>query len=170
MPLDRGALATLDALIEHYRAPTAAEVAAATGDGAVGVALPPLHSGVVGYLGYDVVREVEHLPDVPADDRGWPDAVLSVIGELAAYDHWNQQVTLVVNCFVESDATEAELDAAYDGALERIEAMAADGARPLDEPLVDGTGVRRGAGRGVDDVTRPVRGGGRGGQGAHPGR
>ena len=58
--------------------------------------LPPLHSGVIGYLGYDVVREVEHLPDVPVDDRSWPDAVLSVIGELAAYDHWNQQVTLVV--------------------------------------------------------------------------
>ena len=34
--------------------------------------LPPLHGGLVGYLGYDVVREVEHLPDVPADDRGCP--------------------------------------------------------------------------------------------------
>ena len=32
--------------------------------------LPPLHGGVVGYLGYDVVREVEHLPDVPPDDIG----------------------------------------------------------------------------------------------------
>ena len=28
--------------------------------------LPPLHGGLVGYLGYDVVREVERLPDVPA--------------------------------------------------------------------------------------------------------
>ena len=28
--------------------------------------LPPLHGGVMGYLGYDVVREVERLPDVPA--------------------------------------------------------------------------------------------------------
>ena len=27
--------------------------------------LPPLHGGLIGYLGYDVVREVEHLPDVP---------------------------------------------------------------------------------------------------------
>ena len=55
---------------------------------------------MVGYLGYDVVREVERLPGVPADDKGWPDAVLSVIGELAAYDHWNQRVTLVANAFV----------------------------------------------------------------------
>ena len=31
--------------------------------------LPPLHGGLVGYLGYDVVREVERLPDVPTDDQ-----------------------------------------------------------------------------------------------------
>ena len=35
-----------------YRAPRIAE-------------LPPFHGGVVGYLGYDVVREIERLPDVP---------------------------------------------------------------------------------------------------------
>ena len=62
--------------------------------------LPPLHSGLIGYLGYDVVREVEHLPDVPADDRGCPDAVLSIIGELAAFDHFRQRVTLVANAWI----------------------------------------------------------------------
>jgi len=36
--------------------------------------LPPFHGGVVGYLGYDVVREVERLPNVPPDDLGMPDA------------------------------------------------------------------------------------------------
>ena len=36
--------------------------------------LPPLHGGLVGYLGYDVVREVERLPHPPADDQGQPDA------------------------------------------------------------------------------------------------
>ena len=55
--------------------------------------LPPLHGGVVGYLGYDVVREVERLPDVPPDDLGLPDAVMSVIGSLAAFDHWRQRRT-----------------------------------------------------------------------------
>ena len=34
--------------------------------------LPPLQGGVMGYLGYDVVREVERLPDVPHDDRACP--------------------------------------------------------------------------------------------------
>lgn len=133
-----GVLSALEVLLEHLRAPTAADIADATGGPLQ--ELPPLHSGVVGYLGYDVVREVEHLPDVPPDDRGWPDAVLSVIGELAAYDHWSQQVTLVANAFVASDATDAELDAAYDDAVARLERMAADGATPLDEPLVEPPG------------------------------
>ena len=49
----------------------------------------------MGYLGYDVVREVERLPDVPHDDRHLPDAVMSMIGSLAAFDHWRQRVYLI---------------------------------------------------------------------------
>jgi anthranilate synthase component 1 len=44
----------------------------------------------MGYLGYDVVREVEHLPDA-ARRPPLPDAVV-VIGQLAAFDHWRQRV------------------------------------------------------------------------------
>lgn len=98
--------------------------------------LPPLHSGLVGYLGYDVVREVERLPDVPDDDRGWPDAVLSVIGDLVALDHWSQRAVLISNVFVPDGATDAELGSLYDAAVERIDAMARDGATPIDEPMV----------------------------------
>ena len=82
------------------------------------------------------MRGVEDLPDAPADDRGWPDAVLSVIGELAAYDHWSQRVTLIANAFVPEGASDAEVDAAYDEALARIDRMAADGAQPIDVPPV----------------------------------
>ena len=62
-----GVLAVVEALLESYRSPVLA-------------GLPPLHGGLVGYLGYDVVREVEHLPNVPPDDLGLPDADLAVIG------------------------------------------------------------------------------------------
>ena len=98
--------------------------------------LPPLHSGVVGFLGYDVVREVEHLPDVPTDDRGWPDAVVSVIGDLVALDHWSQRAILISNVFVPDGATDDELNELYTIAVDRIDAMAADGATPIDEPMV----------------------------------
>jgi anthranilate synthase component I len=73
-PTDRGILAAVEWLLGAYRSPDLPE-------------LPPLHAGVMGYLGYDVVREVEHLPDAPEDDLGHPPAMLSVIGEIAAFDH-----------------------------------------------------------------------------------
>jgi anthranilate synthase component 1 len=124
VPLDEGILAAVESLLARFRSPP-------------GDALPPLHGGLVGYLGYDVVREVEHLPCVPADDQALPDAVQYVIGELAAFDHWRQRVTLVANAYVRPGLSEAELDARYDAAVTRLERLAADGARPLDEPLVE---------------------------------
>ena len=134
LPLDDGVLATLEALLAHFRAPDASALAAAAPEG---FEVPPLHSGVVGYLGYDVVREVEALPHAPEDDRGWPDAVLSVIGEMAAYDHWNARATLVANAFVDEDSDDAALEQAYRDACERLGRMAEDGASPISEPLVD---------------------------------
>ena len=138
LPDGAGVLDTLESLVEHYRAPSPDEL------GPGGDQLPPLHSGVIGYLGYDVVREVERLPDVPEDDRGWPDAVLSIIGELAAYDHWSQHATLIVSGFVADGADDETIDAEYDRALAALDRMAADGAQPLDEPLVEAPCRRRG--------------------------
>jgi anthranilate synthase component I len=83
------------------------------------------------------VREVEHLPAVPPDDLGHPDAMVSVIGQLAAYDHWRQRATLIENVLVEPGLGDDELDRRYDDAVARLDDLAADGARPLDEPLLD---------------------------------
>ena len=124
VPRDRGVLAAVEELLRVYRSPSLPE-------------LPPLHGGVVGYLGYDVVREVEHLPRVPPDDLALPDAVLSVIGQLAVFDHWRQRVTLIENVMVPDGADDAELDRAYDEAARRLDALAADGARPLEEPVAE---------------------------------
>jgi anthranilate synthase component 1 len=117
VPLDRGVLATLEALLAVYRAPQLPD-------------LPPLQGGVVGHLGYDVVREIEHLPDVPPDDRGLPDAVMSVIGSLAAFDHWRQRVYLIESVPV-LGLGDAGLDDAYDAAVGRLERAVADLGRPL---------------------------------------
>ncbi len=84
-----------------------------------------------------MVREVEHLPDVPKDDQGHADAVVSVIGQLAAYDHWRQRVVLIENVVAPEAATDDELDALYAAAVARLDELAADGARPLDELLVE---------------------------------
>jgi anthranilate synthase component 1 len=117
VPRDRGMLAALEELLRIYRSPVI--------DG-----LPPLQGGVMGYLGYDVVREVEHLPDVPVDDRDLPDAVMNVIGSLAAFDHWRQRMYLIESVPV-LDADDHRLDDLYDEAAARCLAAADDLARPL---------------------------------------
>lgn len=117
VPNDEGMLAAIEALLGEYTSPTFPD-------------LPPLHGGIMGFLGYDVIREVENLPNTPTDDRNFPDAVMSVIGSLAAFDHWRQRVYLI-----ESVATlglsATDLDAAYDAATERVTQAVADLAKPL---------------------------------------
>jgi anthranilate synthase component 1 len=138
IPLDGGLLDALEALLAVYRSPALATLSpGGTTSSPGGSGLPPMHGGLVGYLGYDVVREVEHLPSPPDDDLRLPDAVLSIVGELAAFDHWRQRVTLLSNAYLFGDRTEADIDLAYDQAVARLEQLAIDGARPIDEPLLD---------------------------------
>jgi len=124
LPTDEGILAAIEWMLERYRSPALPD-------------LPPLHGGLVGYLGYDVVREVERLPDVPRDATGYPDAVMSVIGQLAAFDHFRQRVTLIDNVLVPDGADADSLDQLYDEALVRLDRLAIDGARPVSEPMVE---------------------------------
>jgi len=124
VPLDQGILAAVEHILAAWKAPALDD-------------LPPLHGGIMGYLGYDVVREVEHLPDMPCDDLGHPDAMVSIIGQLAAYDHWRQRVHLIENVIVEPGLTDEDLDARYDAAVARIDELGRDGARAIDEPLVE---------------------------------
>ncbi len=124
VPLDQGGLAAVEALLTHYRAPVLPN-------------LPPLTAGVVGYLGYDVVREIERLPNAADDDGNLPDAMLDVLGEMAVFDHWRQRVTLLAVALLPADADAATIDAAYDDALARLDQLAIDGARPIDEPMLE---------------------------------
>lgn len=123
IPTDQGILAAVEALLSMYRSPTVEE-------------LPPMHGGLVGHLGYDVVREIEKLPDTPPDALDIDDASLMIIGQIAAFDHWRQRVTLIDNVIVDDTMSDAELDEAYDASLARLDEFAADGASDLHEPLL----------------------------------
>lgn len=124
LPLDRGGLAVIELLLDRYQGPVLEN-------------LPPLTAGMVGYMGYDVVREIERLPDPPPDDNGYPDAMLDVIGEMAVFDHWRQRVTLIAVALLPADADEATIDTAYADAIARLDQLAIDGARPIDEPMLE---------------------------------
>ena len=94
--------------------------------------LPPLHGGLVGYLGYDVVREVEHLPDVPPDDLGLPrrrphgDRPAGRLRPLAPAGGAGRQ-----RGGRRRAGRAAEAEAAYDAAGRRLAELAADCFRPV---------------------------------------
>lgn len=117
----QGILATLDALLTEYRVPRIES-------------LPPLHSGLVGYLGYDVVREVEALGEAPVDDLGFPDATLMVIGQICAFDHWRQRVVLIDNVPTGRGLSRSDAARSFDAARSRLDGLAEELTSPVVEP------------------------------------
>jgi anthranilate synthase component I len=81
--------------------------------------LPPLTGGLVGYLGYDVVRRLERLPHTATDDLGMPELALMLVTDLAVLDHTDGTVLLIANVVGRGAA-------GYDDAVTRLDAMAAD--------------------------------------------
>ncbi|OHC54456.1 MAG: anthranilate synthase component I [Rhodobacterales bacterium RIFCSPHIGHO2_02_FULL_62_130] len=87
--------------------------------------LPAIAAGLFGYLGYDMIRLVEHLPDVNPDPLGLPDAVLMRPSVVAVLDGVKGEVTLVAPAWATSGLTAR---AAYAQAAERV----MDALRDLD--------------------------------------
>ena len=96
--------------------------------------LPPLSSGMVGYLGYDVVRRLENLPDANPDDLGIPKLVMMLASDLAVLDHHTRQVWLIANAINFDDSSE-RLEAAHADAVARVQAMVARLSEPAESLL-----------------------------------
>ncbi|MGA7351835.1 MAG: anthranilate synthase component I, partial [Acidobacteriaceae bacterium] len=58
--------------------------------------LPPFTAGAVGFFSYDVVRQIERLPQSTTDDLGMPDACLMFFDEVLAFDHVKKEILLIV--------------------------------------------------------------------------
>ena len=89
--------------------------------------LPAASAGLFGYLGYDMIRLVEHLPDINPDVLGLPDAVMIRPSVVAVLDGVKGDVIIVSPAWVK-DGQSAK--AAYAQAAERV----MDAVRDLDRP------------------------------------
>ncbi len=87
--------------------------------------LPAVSAGLFGYLGYDMIRLVEHLPDVNPDPLGVPDAVLIRPSVIAVLDGVKGDVTVVAPAWTGAGLSAR---AAYAQAAERV----MDALRDLD--------------------------------------
>ncbi|MGY1724237.1 anthranilate synthase component I [Blastococcus sp. SYSU DS0533] len=88
--------------------------------------LPPLSGGLVGYLGYDVVRRLERLPSTSTDDLGMPELAMMLVTDLAVLDHSDGSVLLIANALRGGGAGRE----AYDDAVARLDAMTAALVQP----------------------------------------
>ena len=94
--------------------------------------LPAASAGLFGYLGYDMIRLVEHLPNVNPDPLGLPDAVMLRPSVVAVLDGVKGEVILVAPAYATSSLT---AKAAYAQAAERV--MDAQRALELPVPLTE---------------------------------
>jgi anthranilate synthase component 1 len=106
--------------------------------------LPPLTGGLVGYLGYDVVRRLERLPAYATDDLGLPELTMLVATDVAVVDHHEASVLLVANALVPDGASAGTVTAAYDDAVARLDAMTRDLATPAAPSIATTRTVRPG--------------------------
>ena len=90
--------------------------------------LPPMASGLFGYMAYDTVRLVERLPEANPDPLGIPDGVFVRPTVMAMFDNVNGTLTAVVPVWPRAEVT---AEAAYDRAVERLDGVIA----ALDSPL-----------------------------------
>lgn len=58
--------------------------------------LPPMTGGVFGYLGYDMIRQMEYLPDIPPDDLDLPEGLMIRPGLFAIFDTVRDELLLAV--------------------------------------------------------------------------
>ena len=110
-------LTSLRALIEESRIDLPAD-------------LPAAAAGLFGYLGYDMIRLVEHLPNVNPDPLGLPDAVLLRPSVIAVLDGVKGEVIVVAPAWATSGLS---AKAAYAQAAERV----MDAVRDLERGLPD---------------------------------
>jgi anthranilate synthase component I len=89
--------------------------------------LPPFTAGAVGFFSYDVVRQIECLPDTNPDDLGLPDGCLMFFDEVLAFDHVRKEILLIVT----ADLTRHKPQAAYADAVKRLDRLERRLASPL---------------------------------------
>jgi len=88
--------------------------------------LPPMAAGVFGAMGYDMIRLVEHLPDVNPDPLDLPDGVMTRPSVVAVFDSIGQEI-LLATAVRPGPGTARD---AYGAAQARLASVVADFGRP----------------------------------------
>ena len=97
--------------------------------------LPPMASGVFGYMSYDTVRLMERLPEANTDVLGLPDILMVRPTVVVIFDNVKDEITVVTPVWPR-DGIKAR--AAYEAAQTRLDAVIADLEKPLSKEQIEG--------------------------------
>ncbi len=97
--------------------------------------LPPMAAGVFGYLGYDMVRQMERLAPAREDKIGAPDAILLRPTVMVVFDSVRDELCVVTPV---RPAASVSARAAHEAALNRLDRIAAALDQPLDHHEAEG--------------------------------
>jgi anthranilate synthase component 1 len=95
--------------------------------------LPRFTGGLVGYLGYDMVRHLERLPTAATADLDLPDALFLLTDTLLIFDNVTHRITVVSNAVV-PDRSADGIDRAYRESQQKIDAIVTALRRPVGAP------------------------------------
>ncbi len=101
--------------------------------------LPPLTGGLVGYMGYDVVRRMEKVGEGGVKDLAIPEIAFLLTSDLAVLDHHTGTLTLIANA-INWDGSDERIDEAYEDCIVRLDDMQAQLAQATPStvaPLVE---------------------------------
>ena len=94
--------------------------------------LPPFTAGAVGFFAYDVVRQIERLPSLAADELGVPDACLMFFDQVLAFDHVKKEIHLIVTSDIAREAAAGKSPTeAYARSIKRLNRLEKRLARSL---------------------------------------
>jgi anthranilate synthase component 1 len=89
--------------------------------------LPPMAAGLFGYLGYDMARQVEYLPNPPPDTLGLPDAIMLRPTIIAIFDTVKDEIIIATPVWPDA---KVDAKAAFARAQERLDETVAELERP----------------------------------------
>ena len=95
---------------------------------------PPLTGGLVGFIGWEAVRQIERLPNVPPADYEIPGQALSFVSELVVVDHRTGTVLLVASALNDGVDTADQL---WTSAQDRLDALQSRLAGPAEAWLAE---------------------------------
>lgn len=126
LPSEQDALDAIKAIVERYKPVILPN-------------LPRFVGGAVGFLSYDIVRQFERLPETAIEELNVPDASFMLVDTLVMFDHVKNQLIVLSNAHKDgNEGNEGDPRAAYDAAIQRIEAVVERVRAPL--PLIPESG------------------------------